>query len=88
MIRSSAMLREPFDPDTAIASYRGALALATELGMRPLAARCRVGLGAALTRSGARETAHAELAAAVETLRELRMTHWLSGAEALEAAAR
>jgi class 3 adenylate cyclase len=82
-----AMLREPPDAQSALAAYRGALALASELGMRPLAARCRLGLGAALLRSGARSEAHTELGAAVEALRELRMTHWLPGAEALGASA-
>jgi tetratricopeptide (TPR) repeat protein len=83
-----AMVREPHDLEAAIATYRGALVLATELGMRPLAARCRLDLGAAHVRHGARADAHAELSAAVETFRELRMSHWLSRAEALETVAR
>ena len=58
--------------------------LATELGMRPLAARCRLGLAAvhAAHRTHTAE-ARAERDAAVETLRELEMTHWLAEAEAL-----
>jgi tetratricopeptide (TPR) repeat protein len=82
-----ATLRDPLDPQAAIAACRSALAHATELGMRPLAARGRLDLGAAHLRSGARAEAKAELGAAVESLRELQMTHWLARAEALGAAA-
>ena len=82
-----ATRREPLDAEAAIAAYRGALALATELGMRPLAARCRLDLGAFHQRTGARAEGQAELDAAIEIFRELRMTHWLTLAEALGAAA-
>jgi class 3 adenylate cyclase/tetratricopeptide (TPR) repeat protein len=80
-------VREPFDAQGAITASRGALALATELGMRPLAARCRLELAAALLRGDARAQGHAELGAASEALRALGMTRWLARAEALGAAA-
>jgi len=88
LIGEIAMRREPADIRGGIDAFRRALALATELGMRPLAARCRVDLGAAHLRAGARFDAETELTAAVETLRELQMAHWLARAETLAATIR
>lgn len=62
-------------------TYRDALALAQELEMRPLEARCRLGLGTVLGRAGAREQGRVELGAAVEMLRSLGMPYWLARAE-------
>ena len=44
----------PADPDATETHYRQALALADELGMRPLVARCHLGLGASFRRFGRR----------------------------------
>ena len=63
------------DRAAAGARYREALALAVELGMRPLAAHCHFGLGR-LTGD------HAALTAACEAYRALEMTHWLPQARA------
>ena len=65
------------DAETAEGYYRQALALATELGMRPLAAHCHRGLGTLYRRSGgpARAEAHLEIAASM--YREVGMTYWL-----------
>ena len=76
-----ASLRHPAEAGAAGAAYRDALAVAEELGMKPLAARCRLGLGILLGRTGARDQARAELAVAVDALRGMEMVHWLARAE-------
>ncbi len=62
--------------------YRDALALATELGMRPLAAHCHLGLGKLSRRTGQREQAQQHLTTATTMYREMGMTHSLEKAEA------
>jgi tetratricopeptide (TPR) repeat protein len=62
-------------------AYRQALALATELGMRPLAAHCNFGLGKLHARTGEREAARQHLAAATTLYREMDMRFWLEQAE-------
>ena len=79
-----AARREPPDFDSALDEYGDALRVSTELGMRPLAARCRLGLAVAHYRMGERAAARTEVAAAAEALREMGMVHWLGRAEALE----
>jgi class 3 adenylate cyclase/tetratricopeptide (TPR) repeat protein len=74
--------REPPEVEEAEASYRQAMALAESLGMRPLVARCRLGLGTLYAKTGQREPARAELAAAIELHRAMEMTFWLPQAEA------
>ena len=63
-------------------TYQEALALADELGMRPLQAHCRLGLGKLYRRVGRLDEARAELATAVTMLREMRMAFWLPEADA------
>jgi DNA-binding SARP family transcriptional activator len=63
-------------------SYRQALALAEELGMRPLVAHCHLGLGKLYGRTGNREQAQEHLATATTMYREMGMTYWLEKAEA------
>jgi class 3 adenylate cyclase/tetratricopeptide (TPR) repeat protein len=63
-------------------SYRQALALAEELGMRPLVAHCHLGLGKLYARSGRRTEAHAALTTAIALYRAMDMTFWLPQAEA------
>jgi tetratricopeptide (TPR) repeat protein len=65
------------------ARYREALALAEELGMRPLQAHCHHGLGTLYARSGQREQARAALATAIDLYRTMEMTFWLPQAEAV-----
>jgi tetratricopeptide (TPR) repeat protein len=67
--------------DEAEASYRQALALAAELGMRPLVAHCHLGLGRLYRRTRRREDAEQHLAAAIESFRSLDMPQWLEQAE-------
>ena len=62
--------------------YRQALALAEELGMRPLQAHCHLGLGMLYVKVNRREQARAELSIAIELYRAMEMTFWLPQAEA------
>jgi hypothetical protein len=70
--------------DVALADthYRHALALADELGMRPLVAHCHAGLGTLYTTTGRWEQAHTELATAITLYRAMAMTFWLQQTEA------
>jgi hypothetical protein len=62
--------------------YHQALALAEELGMRPLQAHCHRDLGVLYVQRGRREQAHAELSAAITMYQAMDMTLWLLQAEA------
>ncbi|MBI3457548.1 MAG: sigma 54-interacting transcriptional regulator [Candidatus Rokubacteria bacterium] len=72
-----AARRDPPDVERALASYRQAVALADELGMRPLLARCRLGLGMLYRRLGDRPSADQHLAAATAFFRDMGMRFWL-----------
>jgi tetratricopeptide (TPR) repeat protein len=61
--------------------YEEALALATELGMRPLAAHCQLGRGVLESRTGSPERAREYLNAAVSEYRRMQMPFWLEQAE-------
>jgi class 3 adenylate cyclase/tetratricopeptide (TPR) repeat protein len=76
---------DPPDAAQAEAHYRQALALADELGMRPLVAHCHLGLGKLYARSGRRAEAHAALTTAIGLYRAMEMTFWLPQAEAAQA---
>jgi predicted ATPase len=73
---------EPPDTAQAEASYQRALALAEELGMRPLVAHCHLGLGRLYGQTGRGEEARAALALAIDLYRAMDMTFWLPQAEA------
>jgi tetratricopeptide (TPR) repeat protein len=60
-----------FEADTAEAHYRQALALAEELGLRPLVAHCHLGLGKLYRRTGKREQAQEHLTTATTMSREM-----------------
>jgi tetratricopeptide (TPR) repeat protein len=77
-----AAQRNPPNAEGAEGHYRGALALAVELGMRPLQAHCHLGLGTLYAKVGQREQARAELSAAIKLYRAMDMTFWLPQAEA------
>jgi hypothetical protein len=70
-------------PDVARAEahYCEALALATELGMRPLVAHCHLGLGTLYRKVGRGDAARAELTSAAELYRAMEMPFWLQRAE-------
>jgi class 3 adenylate cyclase/tetratricopeptide (TPR) repeat protein len=72
---------EPPDFDEAERQYRAALALADELGMRPLAAHCHLGLGRMYGNTGRTNLARDELAAALALFRAMEMNLWASEAE-------
>ena len=63
--------------EPAVSHYRQALALAEELGMRPLQAHCHRGLGTLYARQGQRQQARAALATAIDLYRGMDMTFWL-----------
>jgi Flp pilus assembly protein TadD len=77
-----AAQREPPEVEPAEAHYRQALALADELGMRPLQAHCHLGLGTLFAKTGQREQARTELSTAIDLYRAMDMTFWLPQAEA------
>ena len=63
------------------ARYGEALALADALGMRPLVAHCRLGLGRLYQRIGQGGPAREHLASAATMYRAMEMTYWLAQAE-------
>src|SRR5262249_49683061 len=63
--------------------YQPALALADELGMRPLQAHCHRGLGTLYAATGQREQARMELSTAMELYRVMDMTFWLPQTKAV-----
>jgi tetratricopeptide (TPR) repeat protein len=77
-----AARREPPERGQAEAHYRQALALAEELGMRPLQAHCHCGLGTLYAKIGRQAAARTELSAAVELYRSMEMTFWMPQVEA------
>ena len=74
--------REPAEIEPAETHYRQAMALAEELGMRPLVAHCQLGLGQLSRRTGKREQAREHLTTATTLYREMDMRFWLEQAEA------
>jgi predicted ATPase/class 3 adenylate cyclase len=74
--------RRELQVEQAAAHYHQALALAEELGMRPLQAHCHRGLGMLYATSGQPELAHATLSTAVEMYQSMEMTFWLPETEA------
>ena len=74
--------RTPPDIDQAAAHYYQALALAEELGMRPLQGHCHLGLGTLYAVTGQREQARTGLSTAIEMYRAMDMTFWLPQTEA------
>jgi len=77
-----AAQREPPEVEPAAAHYRQALALADELGMRPLLAHCHRGLGTLYVQTGCPEQARAALTAAIALYRDMEMTFWIPQVEA------
>ena len=67
--------------EPAAGHYREALALAEELGMRPLQAHCHRGLGMLYATTGQREQARTELSTAIEMYQTMEMTFWLPETE-------
>ena len=61
-------------------AYCQALALATELGMRPLVAHCHFGLGKLCEQTSKREQAREHVTTAITMYREMDMQFWLEKA--------
>jgi len=74
--------RDPPASEEAEAHYQQALALADELGMRPLVAHCHLGLGMLYAKLGRGEPARTALSTAIALYRAMDMTFWLPQAEA------
>jgi class 3 adenylate cyclase/tetratricopeptide (TPR) repeat protein len=74
--------RAPLEVEEAAAHYQQALALAEELGMRPLQAHCHRGLGTLYAATGQREQARTALSMAIAMYRAMEMTFWLPQTEA------
>jgi hypothetical protein len=70
--------KSPFN----VENYSQAIALADTLGMRPLMAHCRLGLGKLYLKTAQQEQARTELSAAMARYRAMAMTFWLPQAEA------
>ena len=64
------------------ACYQKALALADELGMRPLAAHCHLGLGRLQRRTADHPVTRERLSRAATMYRDMDMSFWLEQAEA------
>jgi tetratricopeptide (TPR) repeat protein len=77
-----AAQHEPPGIEQAEAYCQQALALAEELGMRPLQAHCHRGLGTLYAKTGRKEQARTELFTAIAMYRAMDMTFWLPQAEA------
>ena len=77
-----AARREPPESAQAGEYYHQALALADELGMRPLVAHCHLGLGMLYRHMGRPAEARTALSTAIELYRAMDMTFWLPQAEA------
>jgi class 3 adenylate cyclase/tetratricopeptide (TPR) repeat protein len=72
---------QPPQVEEAEGHYHAALALADELGMRPLVAHCHLDLGKLYRETGKRKEAYESLATATTMYREMDMGFWLEQAE-------
>ena len=77
-----AVHRDPPEVESAVIHYCKALVAAEELGMRPLQAHCRLGLGKLYRRIGKQAEAQEHLETAAAMYREMDMGFWLERAEA------
>ena len=77
-----AVYRDPPEAESAETYYRQALAAAEEMGMRPLQAHCRLGLGKLYQRTGKQAQAQEHLETAAAMYGEMDMHFWLEKAEA------
>jgi tetratricopeptide (TPR) repeat protein len=77
-----ASRRDLPDLDQAEGHYLQALALADEVGMRPLVAHCHRGLGSLYRRANDRVKTEEQWARATEMYREMGMSFWLEKTEA------
>jgi len=76
-----ALRYDPPNTKEAEAYYCDALSLSNLLGMRPLQAHCRYGLGHILIKTGPVDHARSETSTAVDLYRAMEMRFWLNQAE-------
>jgi DNA-binding NtrC family response regulator/tetratricopeptide (TPR) repeat protein len=82
LIGEIASTMDPPEREEAEIAYREAQSIAESLGMRPLVARCRLGLGGLYRRLGERQHAESHLTTAADLLRQMEMPLRLAEAEA------
>ncbi len=82
LVGETASRCDPPDFEQAEGHYRQAMALAEELGMRPLVGHCHLGLGRLHRRTGDLVRAREHLTTAATMYREMDMGFWLEKAEA------
>ena len=82
LLGTIAAHRAPPEMTQAAAYEQQALALAEELGLRPLQAHCHRGLGTLYAQLGQSEQAHAAMSTAIDMYRAMEMTFWLPETEA------
>jgi class 3 adenylate cyclase/tetratricopeptide (TPR) repeat protein len=83
LLGDTSMQEHRRDPDQAEARYRQALDLGRELGMRPLAAHCRMGLAAVHAVRGSMSEARTEIASAIDQFAAMEMSLWQERAQAV-----
>jgi len=76
-----ARLEDGGDIGAAESLYRAAVTIAEAVGLRPLLARCLLGLGLARRNRGQEADAQASLSEAARLFREMEMATWLDRAE-------
>jgi class 3 adenylate cyclase/tetratricopeptide (TPR) repeat protein len=79
---SAEIARCALDAERAEGDFQHAMALASEIGSRPLIAHCHLGLGKLYRRTGKREQAQEHLTTATTMYREMGMMYWLEQAAA------
>jgi sugar phosphate isomerase/epimerase len=72
-----AAARPSLDAEAALTHLTRAMALAQDLGMRPLVAHCYAGLGKLERDTGNRDGTHEYLTTATTMFRDMEMTFWL-----------
>ena len=82
LLGESTARQVPSEVEPATGHFGQALALAEELGMRPLQAHCHRSLGTLYATTGQRTQACTALATAIELYRTMDMTFWLPETEA------
>jgi tetratricopeptide (TPR) repeat protein len=80
---SAEIARCALEGERAEADYRHALALASDIGMRPLVVHCHLGLGKLYRRTGKQQEAQDYLRAAIAMCGEMEMRFWLEQAQAV-----
>jgi hypothetical protein len=82
LLGETAAHRDRPDVATAEAHYGATMTLASDLGMRALAAHCHLGLGKLYRRTGKPQEAEEHLTSATTMYREMGMTFWMEKAGA------